>query len=112
MKKYKPILFLIILGLILTILVSCKDKPKDSSKTSDTDGTTTVSDTNQTTNNSDTSNLPESDETDETTEPMEVLGMPESVEIGKVRVQLLSKHLVRIEVAMSDGSFQDKPSSR
>lgn len=110
MKKYKPILFLIILGLILTILVSCKDKPKDSSKTSDTDGTTTVSDTNQTTNNSDTSNLPESDETDETTEPKEVLGMPESVEIGKVRVQLLSKHLVRIEVAMSDGSFQDKPS--
>ncbi len=35
---------------------------------------------------------------------------PESIVVGRVRVQLLSESLVRLEQAMSNGTFQDKPS--
>ena len=45
-----------------------------------------------------------------TTKPEEARVKPEEVVVGKVRVQLLSDTLVRLEVAMSGNKFQDKPS--
>ena len=98
---------LVLAALVCCVLVSC-DKD-DVTTPAVTDGSdTSEGGTVQTTVGA-SETTSEDTSAGGTTAPVERVE-PNSITEGKVRVQLLSDGLVRIEAAMSDGSFQDKPS--
>lgn len=107
MKKL-TILFLCLFSLVFCLMLSGCGKGSETT----TDTTTETPTTNDpgTSTTSGTSRPTETTPTPVTTEPTPSRVKPEEVTVGKVRIQLLSDSLVRVEQAMSDGSFQDKAS--
>lgn len=92
MRKLTISLLCLLTALLCLALASCKE-PTETTPT--TSGVSTTPDTTTPA---------------ETTKPEEPRVKPEEVTVGRVRVQLLSDSLVRVEQAMTNGSFQDKPS--
>lgn len=103
MRKLALCMMLVLVIVAMLTLVSCGD---------DTETTVDITTTEPTV---DTTTKPTADTTTKplppvTTKPVEVRIEPESITVGKIRVQLLSDTLVRLEQAMTGTKFQDKPS--
>ncbi len=114
MKKLAAITMMLVSVLLLAMLVSCgcTNAPTTTATLADTSGTKTPNTTQGKPNETEVSTkTPAVSTTDPITTPAQPeRAKPEEVILNKVRVQLLSDTLVRMEVAMSGGKFQDEAS--
>lgn len=107
MRKFALCLLMAILIVSVLCLVSCGDDPETSQITT-TEGV--GSSDQQPSSSSSELTATSTPAVSSTTRPVEVRVEPEEIEVGKIRVQLLSDSLVRLEQQMTGGKYQDKAS--
>ena len=105
MRKLALCMTVVLLIFAAIFTVSCTDDTDTTQKTTTSAVETTNPTETTTTPVKDTTQIPPT-----TTEPAEVRVSPEEITLGKIRVQLLSDTLVRLEQAMTGNKFQDKAS--
>ena len=118
MKKLTILAMLLLFVVCLTALVSCGGGNKASATTADTEATIAPSTTAIVGTTAVTTEKPAVQTSAVTTKPVETTTpvteearvKPEEIILNKIRVQLLSDTLVRLEVAMTGGKFQDQAS--
>ncbi len=102
MKKLTRFFLIVFTLVICLLLVSCKGGADTTVSSSTEETSSEGADT--------TEGVTAESTADETTATVVERVSPEEITVGKVRIQLLSDTLVRHEVAMTNGSFQDAAS--